>query len=249
MYSIEGFNEDILNKIKTDLTNLRLLKLQQKFMFFIESEQKGAILKLICDPDAAVVKETGDYMKKYFSASKIPIQKPLSHANSSSASSVQSLTSVQPVVNDANVLTVDLATQPKLPVLFEFNKVLLNDFMKKIESSFKVQCIVDESVRKPSKANIKIINQQATDDWKTNVFNFIMKYFENFKQVRVIINNDIFGNLNKNNNNMACLKRLSRFAFEIIGFNDDVDRLLEQIKLLESNFQQQKKDEVSTEKI
>ena len=131
-----------------------------------------------------------------------------------------------------------------MTVLFAFNKVFLDELVKNLENTFNVRCTVDESVKKPSKANLVIHYQQsiaaaaiALDGWKPEVLKFVSNYFDRFKQVRLAISENVYSIISKNMSliTWASLKRFNRQAFEIIGVNEEVDKLINEIKILENN--------------
>ena len=131
-----------------------------------------------------------------------------------------------------------------MPVLFAFNKVFLNEFVQQLEKKFNARCIIDESIKKPSKANLVIQYQQMIaaaasgfKEWQHEVLEFVRKYFDRFKQVRLTISDIVYTSVSKDLSptRFASLKRLNRNGFEIIGSNEEVDKLMNQIKTLENN--------------
>lgn len=241
--SIENFNEELLKNLKGDLTTLRS-KCKDNFMFFID--QNTCTLKIISDP--SVLKETTEFIKQYFLNSKSTSTAKLQSSLISSLPVINNqqsiITSNLPEVENLEKIVIDVGNQPKLPVLFAFNKVFLNELVQKLEKKFNARCIIDESIKKPSKASIVIQYQQMIaaaasgfDEWKHEVLEFVGKYFDRFKQVRLTISDSVYTSISKDLSpkRFASLKRLNRNAFEIIGSNEEVDKLMNQIKTLENN--------------
>ena len=254
LHSIENFNEHLMIKLKADLATLRSsIKCRNEFMFFID--QKSLNLKIISDP--SVHKEPVDYMKQFFVDSKGPVTQaskqqssnaPSTSSRSSSVTSIKRNNVLAPLfVNSGtecneNKIVIDMSTQPKLSVLFQFKNLFLNEFVRAIENAYNVRCIVDESIKKPSKANVVIMHQQmaaafaASNEWKVEIMGFVAKYFDRFKQVRLNISENIFNEISKSSVlQFAILKRLSRNSYEVIGLNEEVDGILTDIRRLESS--------------
>jgi spore cortex formation protein SpoVR/YcgB (stage V sporulation) len=75
------------------------------------------------------------------------------------------------------------------------------------------------------------------EEWQHEVLEFVRKYFDRFKQVRLTISDIVYTSVSKDLSltRFASLKRLNRNGFEIIGSNEEVDKLMNHIKTLENN--------------
>lgn len=223
-YNLNDFNIQAL-ELDKQLDCLRSIQYQCRFIYDINHVKNKLYLIGLSDS----LKQLEGQLKKY-------LNEDVKKLNKNETSKVVTETNAKKpsTLSASETYVIDLQTQPKLAILFQFNKIYLKDFCKNLESIFHLKCIVNESVKKPSKMSIQLIKEVNAENVETGfsrVQSFIDDYFKLFKLERLKVNSKLKLNSFQYDQSRIVLRRLNRENVEISGVSGDVDKTLQQLNL------------------